>query len=295
VFNKHTLQHHDRGSALESKLLVERSAYNIRLKDGSGNSADYSGRSTDGSGKSTGNKKSSEDSEKSTDNITSAEGSSTVVTSEIRPTHCPIGPSCRERRHPQLSPTGTVQYPCYCDAQCHLYSDCCHDVYTPPLSATPSSLNSSYFTCRSLNPRSYYMMYMVTRCPEGTENNLAAKCNHTAPPSYLMDIPVFSSSSGIAYRNIFCAKCHRDFSVQRYNFSLSCSMNLTSTTQLENMTYHPGQLKWTLPDKIIDEGEAGVERRFAPVFSNTLHSMSCWLNVPYPSTMDRWCIEHVID
>ncbi|XP_069941141.1 G-protein coupled receptor Mth2-like [Cherax quadricarinatus] len=139
------------------------------------------------------------------------------------------------------------------------------------------------------------MMYMVTRCPEGTENNLAAKCNHTAPPSYLMDIPVFSSSSGIAYRNIFCAKCHRDFSVQRYNFSLSCSMNLTSTTQLENMTYHPGQLKWTLPDKIIDEGEAGVERRFAPVFSNTLHSMSCWLNVPYPSTMDRWCIEHVID
>ncbi|XP_045600888.2 uncharacterized protein [Procambarus clarkii] len=207
---------------------------------------------------------------------------------EMRPANCTSAPSCSGQQ-----PALGARYPCSCDAHCHVYGDCCQGVQTPLHQTTPTTLSPSFFTCSSLTPSAHRMwatpkmVYMVGRCPAETEPQLAAKCARTAPATYLMDIPVFSNASGVVYSNVYCSKCHHDFRIERMNVSITCSLNITSAAELANMTYHPGQLRWTLANSEGEEVPSGI-----PVL-HSQPSMSCLLDVNYPETVGRRCEETV--
>lgn len=121
------------------------------------------------------------------------------------------------------------------------------------------------------------MVFLMDRCPAGTEALLADKCGGDAPPTYLMDIPVFSKTSGIGYANIFCATCHKDTDILKFDMSISCIDSVNSTTELENMTYHGGELRWSsLPSE-----ESGEKY--------------CLLDVAFPLSLGRWCEPKLVD
>lgn len=119
---------------------------------------------------------------------------------------------------------------------------------------------------------------MVDRCTAGTEPQLADRCIGKGFPNYLMDIPVFSRTSGIGYSNIFCAICHNDTDIKKFEMSLSCIGTVNSTTELENMIYHPGELRWSSPLNSLDKTE-----------------LSCLLDVEYPLTVGRCCHSNLVD
>lgn len=115
-------------------------------------------------------------------------------------------------------------------------------------------------------------VFLVDRCPAGTDELLADRCDGDASPTYLMDIPVFSRSSGVGYANIFCAKCHNDTDILKFNMSISCIDSVNSTTEVENMTYHGGELRWSS----AASEETGEEKY-------------CLLDVAFPLSVGRWC------
>ena len=94
----------------------------------------------------------------------------------------------------------------------------------------------------------------------------------------MMDIPVFSRTSGIGYSNIFCAMCHNDTDIRKFDMSVSCIGTVNSTTELENMTYHAGELRWSSPGNTTEDTE-----------------VSCLLDVDYPPSIGRWCQSQLVD
>ncbi|MPC11587.1 putative G-protein coupled receptor Mth-like 10 [Portunus trituberculatus] len=112
---------------------------------------------------------------------------------------------------------------------------------------------------------------------DGSEPNLKDRCEGEGSPSYLKDIPVFSKTTGIGYANIFCASCHTDTDIHKYEMSVSCFGKLNDTSDIENMIYHSGELRWSLSDDASED--TGV----------------CLLDVAYPPFIGRWCPSGLVD
>ena len=128
---------------------------------------------------------------------------------------------------------------------------------------------------------------MVDWCPENTNPLLNAKCikdvssgafNYT----YLLDVPVISSNSGVVYQNIFCGLCHREYCFLGYPYKLFCDCEVESTAFIHTLDYQPANLTW-------------VGNK--PPNAECLHpyEVTCLLEVNYPIQVGHTCEEHLIN
>ncbi|KAK8385726.1 hypothetical protein O3P69_016479 [Scylla paramamosain] len=198
-------------------------------------------------------------------------------TSSRHEVECLVKPSCSSRDIPQDTDIGHM-FPCMCDDHCYLYGDCCHDHV--PVSYTAPAIRPA---CMLLTPiagrhyRFHRSVFMVNWCPEGSEPNLKDRCEGEGSSSYLEDIPVFSKTTGIGYANIFCAFCHNDIEIYKYEISVSCLGTVNVTSDLENMMYHSGELRWSLFNDVSED------------------TIECLLDVAYPPSIGRWCQSELVD
>jgi hypothetical protein len=74
---------------------------------------------------------------------------------------------------------------------------------------------------------------MVVKCPADSSTEMFQKCaaldRNSSGFHYVMDIPVLSLTSGIWYRNVYCATCNKDATkLAPLNYSFECQENYTS-------------------------------------------------------------------
>ncbi|XP_064480005.1 uncharacterized protein LOC135393524 [Ornithodoros turicata] len=106
---------------------------------------------------------------------------------------------------------------CACDSSCHLRRDCCADLAFGVEEGEPR-LRCVFSSGKQL--------MTVANCPASwndSETRLVCEQGKTRSASYLQDIPVYSESSGVFYRNTFCALCNGDVErLSRWSVLLDC-------------------------------------------------------------------------
>ncbi|KAK7069477.1 hypothetical protein SK128_022780 [Halocaridina rubra] len=232
---------------------------------------------------------------------------------DILPDNCVLAASCSDRLK-EKGVENADRYPCRCDDECHMYGDCCHDHKRDDQQASandqsnvnetrrPLTVTTESWTCEPLMPlnnRPYLRpkdVYMVSSCPVEAPQQLADKCSKTATTydlqRYIMDIPVVSATTHYVYANIFCAFCHSDKTFEKYKVDLVCTSDINSIDQLANMTYHPGELRWTK----IETG-AQIHPSIEDInneIPRQSKEMQCLLNIKFPETVGRTCIQNMI-
>lgn len=128
-------------------------------------------------------------------------------------------------------------------------------------------------------------------CPEGTPNTLASRCSRhldAQPYTYLMDLPVFSSTSGLGYINVYCAICHGDTQLHNTTKTVSCNNSVKSTSHLANMTYHPGELMWS--GQRLDTDDEGND-----ILTGDQETIVCSMNINVSHNVGRDCVSVVVD
>ena len=127
---------------------------------------------------------------------------------------------------------------------------------------------------------------MVDWCPDESNDLIKAKCTRDPTTwyfnyTYLVDVPVISSNSGIIYQNIFCGKCHNENYFNDYNYDLSCDCEISSVDSLSNIIYQNGNLTWSGPRPSI-------------VRCMEMAHITCVLSVKYPEKIGMTCEETLI-
>ena len=102
---------------------------------------------------------------------------------------------------------------CFC-TECDYFDDCCVNKQKKPTNLT----FSNYFECNVPIAGKEFFTYSISRCPKDSNlnNMFSLKCESTgvdSPENTIYDnilkyFPVFSTTTNLTYRNIFCAKCH---------------------------------------------------------------------------------------
>ena len=112
---------------------------------------------------------------------------------------------------------------CFCN-ECELYGDCCSDTQNSVISEF-----QNFFDCNlQLFDESIYLYdiykpktaYSVSKCPTGynADKEIKQKCERNfnnfsnlrdADKSYLNFLPVYNIETNFAYKNIYCAICHK--------------------------------------------------------------------------------------
>ncbi|KAG7173787.1 G-protein coupled receptor Mth-like 10-like 3 [Homarus americanus] len=145
--------------------------------------------------------------------------------------------------------------PCSCEADCGVYGDCCQDATAPAHTNLSTLPHPHKWSCRTFTSKHLcpHSVYAIDWCPENTNEFLATRCaglegHHT----FLQDILVKSTTSGIVYGNIFCALCHQDaHQLNDLNAIMQCiiadgvQLRITNRKFFAKMNYHAGKLQWT--------------------------------------------------
>jgi len=103
---------------------------------------------------------------------------------------------------------------CFCDRLCRVYDDCCRDYFDEEGDRQLTPLPPSSFTCSLMVPYPIYI-YIITECPptydvQFVRDNCRRGSATARPPSSetFYVVPVSSRTSGLVYRNVYCAVCH---------------------------------------------------------------------------------------
>ena len=130
--------------------------------------------------------------------------------------------------------TGPTVIPlCRCDADCPTYGDCCSDrsqsdVKTPlgRLTGLQCRATQNVFVLEYLSPADTGNYWMVSTCPEdwsadgdAARQDIARGC---ANDSAVLP-PVSDLSSGVPYKNEYCAVCNSARGVAQWNYALGCT------------------------------------------------------------------------
>ena len=134
---------------------------------------------------------------------------------------------------------------------------------------------------------SFQAVFMVDWCPYNAEALQAAKC--TRDPeiadfnyTYLLDVPVISSNSGVIYQNVFCGTCHKEYYFTQFNYDFFCDCELTSSQLITELPYQEDNLTWTGP-------------RPTDVACMNAPNITCKMTIGYPPDIGHSCEENLID
>ena len=109
------------------------------------------------------------------------------------------------------------RYHCRCDCQCVTFNDCCYDFLNQDLSCgddnvTNSTDTSTYEECIAVpgSDISHNAYVLISKCPDvGPEADDREMCEKVRGLNDVIGLlPVYDSSTGTVYKNIFCAICH---------------------------------------------------------------------------------------
>ena len=108
---------------------------------------------------------------------------------------------------------------CYCDSLCPYYEDCCWDA---PRNTSIKPNEIPQMSCVRFMGKDYF--WIVNDCPDDYDNiNVRAKCTKD-PSTDAFDpdiaVPVWSSSTAMAYQNRHCAECYGVTDAVPYNMSV---------------------------------------------------------------------------
>jgi hypothetical protein len=128
----------------------------------------------------------------------------------------------------------SIEKHCSCDNECDAFKECCSD-FKPNIERPTIK---SQLSCIDLYSGSFAVasVYGIDKCSEvwGKSDGFAGvrdKCENDSYDltlneksiSYLRDIAVFSLSTNVMYRNVFCAICNNDSSnLMQWNTSVQC-------------------------------------------------------------------------
>nr|XP_024218331.1 uncharacterized protein LOC106684199 [Halyomorpha halys] len=110
---------------------------------------------------------------------------------------------------------------CLCDEKCAIYGDCCPD--STHFELQQQRRGAASFHCVDL--RQYGGIYMRTTCPpEWSEPNIRAACETASDDisDPIPGIPATDTYSGITYRNLYCAICHRAKELDVWHPRIEC-------------------------------------------------------------------------
>jgi len=103
---------------------------------------------------------------------------------------------------------------CFCDALCRTYDDCCADFRRPESTTTGTgnslpNLPRSVISCARVEEiDTAYEIYVVRRCPRGFSNPFVRdRCEDERISGEFYRLPVSGVTSGVLYRNAYCAMC----------------------------------------------------------------------------------------
>ncbi|CAL1527218.1 unnamed protein product, partial [Lymnaea stagnalis] len=187
---------------------------------------------------------------------------------------------------------------CYCDRLCNVYKDCCPEV----LLTHGVTYNQSVTSCMSVKPvdkpvdeerpDSDVRTNVVVKCsgkrfgyvgvplmdddiPSVYSREVSDKCQHPDVTDPKQSLPVSSLDSGITYRNIYCAQCHRDSTnVTRWDLSIDC---LETSSKLLNGPLSKLKIFKRLMTREGSD-ETGCQLSFIP--KAVTHSRACHFSEP---------------
>ena len=128
---------------------------------------------------------------------------------------------------------------CFCDRVCRIYADCCPD-YVDEEGDQLTPLPPRIFTCSEMYSDHFYF---ITECPttydvqfvrEGCRLGSASAQRQSSERFYA--VPVSGRTSGLVYRNIYCAVCHGEESVDFWNVT---TRNCDEPRSSEQVTLEP--------------------------------------------------------
>ena len=98
---------------------------------------------------------------------------------------------------------------CFCDKLCSMAGDCCSSVNASHWPTTKQGPGRESFTCAYIQEISKsHTISIVDRCPtQHLDTGIKFECE-TAAREGLLNLPVSDPSTGVLYRNVYCALCH---------------------------------------------------------------------------------------
>lgn len=120
--------------------------------------------------------------------------------------------------------------PCYCDRECSVFADCCHQLDGPL---------SPYFSCLKLKslpltPVAHVTrkesVFIISRCPLGTNKELKDLCEKHLGASDGLDRKALIVGNESLFRNVYCAMCH-NASYQQPTMKLECRDPIAEVSQ----------------------------------------------------------------
>lgn len=170
---------------------------------------------------------------------------------------------------------------CYCDPDCKKFQDCCFDKSNTSYDTYTYDQTSLRWGCSHI-PSQAKDVYMINSCPLH-HTQFSNLCSGTVPNAepydYKQDIPVLSHHTGLWYQNFYCALCHeQQDNLVPVTLNFECTSNLTSDQVLQNGSYQPHELSWTL-------GQDKCKLKVGADFSNlTMENIEMRRCLPHIST-----------
>ena len=167
---------------------------------------------------------------------------------------CDVRASCTQG-DPNDWRTSNIYYRnCFCDDLCGVYDDCCADHMAPPRQRHGDfRLAKSTITCRRVpEVQRENAIYIVQTCPkEYTDSFVMSGCQ-TDNDTAFFNLPVSGRTTGILYRNYYCAVCAGEVNITFWQPEVNCDVTpagddaaILTSNLMANMMDHSCYLKYS--------------------------------------------------
>ena len=143
--------------------------------------------------------------------------------------HCDICPRC------ESSATNNTAI-CRCDQVCNMFNDCCCESSSSDGATTNFKCQSTYVDPNIPVIAENEAFLMISSCPGSWVNpeNSTIESNCIQPSSPLP--PVTDTSTGLVYRNEYCALCHNVAEIKAWGSKLTCSTIVHDLITSQNLS-----------------------------------------------------------
>ncbi|GFY43808.1 uncharacterized protein TNIN_253361 [Trichonephila inaurata madagascariensis] len=140
------------------------------------------------------------------------------------------------------------EYNCDCDSSCVEFDSCCID--SPHRNSSWPSAPTLDLTCRRVYGYNSPDVYMMDSCknPNLPSESLCGSSAEESNDLFLI-IPVTSLTTGITYRNYFCAVCNEDTETDQlvlWNFAVHGPIAKLQSSSIPNLTYDASIQSWRI-------------------------------------------------